>query len=75
MPRRVLNVALKRGERLNEAPFRKIRPTVERGRRPPGQRNKGASPLRLATIATTVVVMHHTVSNVIHSHCCQPAML
>ena len=56
-------------------PFRKIRPTLQVAERRREPRFYRPSNVIVAKGVLVVDVMHHTVSDVIHNHCCQPAML
>jgi len=55
--------------------FRKIRPTLERARPGLAARFSVCGRLRARQLASYVVVMQHTVSDVIHNHCGHAAML
>jgi len=56
--------------------FRKIRPTLERAREGLGARFRGYFGLtRARQLPSHVVVMQHTVSDVIHNQCGHTAML
>src|SRR5262245_33796656 len=61
--------------RVNGPAFRKIRPTLQRAGRASGPPFDTSWRDQVNRLRSYVDVMHHTVSNVIHSQCCQAAML